>query len=88
MACFEISRREVLKGAGGAALITATPAVARRAVAQTRGGALVLSSGYYPLGMDLRMLENGEGGHGHYCFALTGTRFCGSALGNVIPEAA
>ena len=25
---------------------------------------------------------------GHYCFALTGTRFCGCALGNVIPEPA
>lgn len=60
MARFKTSRRQVLKGAGGAALITAAPAVARRAVAQTRGGTLVLSGGYYPLSMDPRMWENGE----------------------------
>ena len=54
------SRRDVLKAASGAALITAAPFVARKSFAQTKGGTLVISGGYYPLSMDPRMWENGE----------------------------
>lgn len=60
MTHWNASRRQVLKGAGGAALLTAAPFVTRRSLAQTKGGTLVLSGGYYPLSMDPRMWENGE----------------------------
>lgn len=54
------SRRQVLKGAGGAALLSAAPNISRRAFAQSRGGTLVISGGFYPISMDPRMWENGE----------------------------